>query len=221
MKVGTVVGGVKLKNAYDKYACDVLRPYLQKVEQSREAGKKKPQAKYKITKALPSAEEYTKLKNERYSVTLKDLADDAESSTSELDDEVRGWYDNLPENLQFGDKGEALSAAADTLENVSFDECPEACSYLRAVFFPSLDCSSRSDRACEAGSKLNELSAAIRSWVEDHEEDEKNGVESVEFDQDGEKVNVDIDWQALRDYADKCDELAEEITGVEFPGMFG
>lgn len=40
----------------------------------------------------------------------------ARDIVSELADEVRESYDNMPENFQGGEKGEALSAAADTLD---------------------------------------------------------------------------------------------------------
>lgn len=44
------------------------------------------------------------------------LASDAKSQIEELRDELQGWLDGLPENLQSGSKAEALQSAIDELE---------------------------------------------------------------------------------------------------------
>lgn len=46
---------------------------------------------------------------------LEDIAAELEA----LADEERDAFDNLPESLQYGERGEAMEAAADELEDVS------------------------------------------------------------------------------------------------------
>lgn len=46
---------------------------------------------------------------------LEDIAAELEA----LADEERNAFDNLPESLQYGERGEAMEAAADDLEDVS------------------------------------------------------------------------------------------------------
>lgn len=48
----------------------------------------------------------------------KSLIEDAKSAMEELKDELQEWYDNLPEGFQNGEKGEALQAAIDSLNDV-------------------------------------------------------------------------------------------------------
>lgn len=52
----------------------------------------------------------------------KELADEARTALEEARDEERDYYDNMPESLQGGERGERASAAADALD--------EACSTL-------------------------------------------------------------------------------------------
>lgn len=54
--------------------------------------------------------------------TLSDLLgklEDAQASTSAIAEEEREYYDNMPESLQGGDKGQAASDSADALEAAS------------------------------------------------------------------------------------------------------
>lgn len=44
--------------------------------------------------------------------------DDAKSEVEALRDEMQEWYDNMPENLQGGAKGEEVQAAVDALEDI-------------------------------------------------------------------------------------------------------
>lgn len=65
------------------------------------------------------------------------LVGDAATQVEELKDELQSWYDNLPENFQQGDKGEALQTAIDQLESIqqSFDDLA---SNQECVDFPSM-----------------------------------------------------------------------------------
>jgi hypothetical protein len=50
---------------------------------------------------------------------------DAKSQAEELRDELQGWLDNLPENLQSGSKADELQSAIDELESF-ISSCEEA-----------------------------------------------------------------------------------------------
>lgn len=62
---------------------------------------------------------------------------DAKSIVEELKSEVEEWHDNLPENFQDGDKGQALEECKDNLESVesSLDEAESNCD---GVEFPGM-----------------------------------------------------------------------------------
>ncbi len=55
---------------------------------------------------------------------IKGPLEDAKSIIESAADEEREYYDNMPENMQSGERGEQASAAADALEEVkyAFDE---------------------------------------------------------------------------------------------------
>lgn len=48
----------------------------------------------------------------------RDIIADAKSALETARDEERDYFDNMPESLQGGDKGERASAAADALDEV-------------------------------------------------------------------------------------------------------
>lgn len=58
--------------------------------------------------------------------TLSDLLADVHSEMEGLRDELQEWKDNIPENLQEGQKAQELDEAIDQLESVDEVECPEA-----------------------------------------------------------------------------------------------
>ena len=62
-------------------------------------------------------------------ISFSQLADEEKSDERFKDDEEEA-YDNLPESLQFGDRGEAMSEAIDNLES-AISGIEEAADYLR------------------------------------------------------------------------------------------
>jgi hypothetical protein len=67
----------------------------------------------------------------------KRMIDEARGIVEELKDEIQQWYDNLPENLQSGDKGSALEDCVTNLESVedSLNEAEQNCD---SVEFPGM-----------------------------------------------------------------------------------
>lgn len=207
----------KLKAMYDARFAAVLHGYLQLLEDENEDRPRRAQAKYKVVKPLPSKEEYDRLRAEHYTVSIQDLISDANSQVEELAGEMRSWYDNLPENLQSGERGERVGEAADTLEGISQPDVPKQMEELaqkaedegdeqgiKTVYYPGTNVSSRADRAAEAAGMYRAAAEAVREFVEDAK------VDDPEF-----------DGGDLESFADECESAADELEGVEFPGMFG
>lgn len=196
MKTGEIVNKSKLIKTYDKYVLSVLSDKLSRVPQE----KKGEWPKFTVLSDLPTVEEYSKLKDQRYSTTVEDLVSDAFGMIEGLGNEMREWYDNMPEGFQNTDKGSQVSEVADTLEEMSPPTVDTDAGALVTLFLPNLDASSRSDRASEAAEMLR---TAITT------------LEEVQEKEDGDDTP---------DYSDLISELedaAGEIEGVEFPGMFG
>lgn len=203
MKVGELVGSQALVNAYDRYFAQVLGDRIE----AKRGEKKGERTKYKIVKALPDKDEYSKLKQKEFSVTVEQLVDDAYNIAEELGNEMREVYDNMPENLQEGDLGQRRSEAADNCENIAGNkpEVPAAGCAITVMYLPSLDTSSRAKRASEGASMMQCAAEAIREHLEDLPED-------------GDEGEDDADLESL---ADQLENDASEFEGIEFPGMYG
>ncbi len=215
IKIGDVVGIVKLKNMFDGYVQQVIHDRFKTVEQKR-TGKKNPAAKLEIIKELPTLDEYRILKSERFETDVSALINDARSEVEELGSEMREWYENLTENLQQTGKSQSIEEAADALENVQIDDAPDFCSRLTLAFYPSLKCNSRADRCSEAVSRLRCAEEAIRDWVADNYSDDDE-ISKVKIDEE----EIEVCWSTLEDVCNNLSEVADELEGVEFPGMFG
>ena len=207
---GQVVSIMKLRNAYDAYVLQVIGEFFSRQEGKRIATKTKKgrnttrraAATFKVVKTPPDKAEYDRLKREKYTTTIGELISDAYSEVESLAGEVRDWYDNLPESFQSGDKGDRLSEAADALENISDStDLPQPVSDYKVVYYPSLDSSSRADRASDAAAMLRAAVEGIDDYIEDQ----------------GEKFKDD---DGLEGTKGELENHADEIEGVEFPGMF-
>lgn len=195
---GEEIGIAKLRKTYDDYAPSVLCLYLEEKPRA-----KREKRSFTIKHDLPSQEEYLRLKNQRYKISVENLIQDAYSEIESLAEEMREWFDNLPENLQGADKGCQIEEAADVLEGIDQISYPVDFE-IETVFYDSLNCSSRSDRCSESASKLRHAADSIRDYLvdEDNEVSEK-------------------DRDDLESFADEIENQADEMEGVEFPGMYG
>lgn len=88
-----------------------------------------PETALTVTKINPSPSRADRLSDAEGQVG------DAASVVRELEEEVRGWYDNLPENLQGGDKGSRLEECADALGEIA--DALEGCDF-GSVEFPGM-----------------------------------------------------------------------------------
>lgn len=200
LKAGTEVGIRKLTNMYDRYVLRVLSGFFEQLDTPR--GKPR---KFRVRKDTPTEAEYAKLKSERYATTVQNMVDEAYGEAESLGEEMREWHDGMPENLQEGDVGSRVSEAADSLEYVDREDYPECLPEIATVFYPSLDCSSRSDRACEAAAQLRQAAEDVREWLED----------------DDQKTLPEEDRTTAGEYANTIDGHADELEAVEFPSMYG
>jgi hypothetical protein len=225
MKKGDIVGSVKIRNHFDAYAMRVLSSSFREVESTQNKSGKRGQRKYKIVADLPSKTEYIVLRNKHFTTNVSDLISDAFSEIESLGSEMRDWYDGMPENFQNGDKGSAVNDAADALESmespsVESTGVSQILERITVVHLPGLNVSSRSDRAIDAADMLRTASEAIDEWVSENMNDKESN-KTIEFEEDGEKVSITVDFESLTTLSSEAMTAAEDLEGVEFPGMYG
>lgn len=211
--VGDKVGIVKLKNAYDLYVFMVIGHCLQRqiVQRTKtETGRsRRLPATYEVVANMPTLSEYQELKRKRFTETADKLMEQAYGEISNLTEEMRSWYDNLPEGLKSSSRGEAIDEAANDLENISKQYSIELMTKINVYHLPELDGTSRSKRAAEASSILRDVSSAIQSFLETQK------IEDVEDIELKEALN-DIEF-----IQNQCDDDAEMLDQINFPTMFG
>jgi len=236
------VGRLTLVKRFDRFAPRVLTQANIiteiHVERDWENEKRRPQAQYVALAPWPTVEAYTKLRNTHYTMTAEDAAEQARSTFEELGDELRSWYDNMPEGLQGGDKGSTVESAAEGCEEAASADLTvtDLISRLPVLHLPG-ETSSRGDRCADACSLLDDLSGAcsdaldllekegavIPEWLAEkidelipetiNEEDEA-AVGNYTDEQVKEAIeNLDT----LRD---ECEDIKSNAEGIEFPGMY-
>lgn len=222
-KVNEVVGVIKLKNAYDKYAVRVLGGRLKQIESERTAAndkgrsKRKP-ASFKVTAALPTLDEYKELKRKAFTTTADSLMDEAYSEIESLGGEMREWYDNLTDTLQQNDQGTRVGEAADALENISRQDSVDIMSSIDVYHLPGLDLTSRAKRWDEASSMLSAVAGAIHDYASENRPEEKDEDDKETAPKAEDDPLADVDWDELEGIADQCENDAGE--SIEFPGMY-
>lgn len=213
-KVGEIVGVVRLKNSYDQYALMVLSDYVERQETERKrtvSGRiRRCAATYKIKKEMPTHAEYEKLKQKRFTKTADELMGEAYGEIESLADEMRSWYDNLTDTLQQNDRGTHVGEVADALEAISAQDPTELMSCVEVYHLPCLDSSSRSKRAAEAASLLQDVAEACHNYVSEN----RTKAES-------ESSYEDSDYDELDSIADQCENDAQEVEQIEFVTMYG
>jgi hypothetical protein len=65
------------------------------------------------------------------------LVQDAVGEVEGLKEEMEEWHDNMPENLQSGDKGTAVEEAAQALDSIA-DRLDSAITEMEQVSFPGM-----------------------------------------------------------------------------------
>ena len=168
------------------------------------------------------------------------VIDDAYNAIQELGGEFREIVDNAPENLQNNDLNTQRGETADACESLDQPE-------VRSTILSELDVSYTEDngkvyrgrqsqsRACKASNIAGMFRAAadaVSEWASDNPDDvpeyddEKSEEEQSEeykawaakgFDKD----DYEVAREEADELADGLNEIADEIEGMSFPGMFG
>ena len=173
-------------------------------ESLEEIGTEKGRMRQYAVKQLPTQEEYTKLKTERFTVDASELLEEAKAEVEAVGEELQDWYDNLPEGFQASLKGEAISEAASTLQSVTIPEYPAKAETIKVCFYPPLNVVSRNHRCGKAADMLRTIGEKVEDYIEAKRK------ESRKYKDNG-----------LEEFVGECIEAADEIEGVEIPGMYG
>ena len=123
-----------------------------------------------------------------------------------LAEEMRSWYDNMPESFQNAERGERVGEAADTLEQIQAPELPkllEERDIVEVSMYPVRKRASRADRRDWAVGLLDQAASMIRTLAEELEKEE--GTED----------------DTLEGIADEIESAKDEAEQVEFPSMYG
>ena len=131
-------------------------------------------------------------KRQKIDVTVGELVSGACSEFASLAEELRSWYDGMPENLQGSDKGNTLEESADVLEGLDEPDVPGDFEGLPVTVSQPRKATSRSARRDAACENLRAAAEAVEGRIEE-----------------------------LQTFHDDLESLADEAEGVEFPGMYG
>lgn len=174
--------------------------------------------------------------------TVESFISDGFSEITSVGEEFREIYDNAPENLQQTDLNQTRDETATTIEGL--DEPSVSSSILEG-----LECSCQIDngkmyrgrmsqsRACRAGNGVAMLRAAaeaIQEWLDNNDEmpdisddtDAEQLEERAAFLRKLEEKGWDADdyneaREEAEDVVSTIEGIADEVDGLEFPGMFG
>lgn len=138
-----------------------------------------------------------------------------------LKDEMEEWRDNMPESLQSSDKYSQVEEAADTLGNAA-SELEEACEGIKKILEGDSAVLSAIIEYTEQKMykgynmprwvRLANPCAALGAVVEFLKEQENNIKKSLQNEEDRDQFSYCIDH---------IDDALSDLSGVEFPPMFG
>jgi hypothetical protein len=150
-----------------------------------------------------------------YASTIEGAVSDAMSALEELGSEVREVFDNMPESLQSGNRGDMLNAAADELEYLSAPDVPECISGIPISFeYKPNRRPSRSDRRYEAVRMLEHARDAAQDWLDDDSNAETDAEVS-----EGER-DINSEREEVEQFISDIEEVINSAENVEFPGMY-
>jgi hypothetical protein len=139
--------------------------------------------------------------------TIEGAITSAHGMLVELGEEMRNWYDSMPENLQGGSRAETVQETADTLEGLEAPTIPDFIS-------------SRTEKVV----KVNHLKKkkASRPTRRDYAIDILSAVKDVleaEIAEDSEDDTVLV--EDINSLIGEIDQLISDAEGAEFPGWAG
>jgi hypothetical protein len=155
--------------------------------------------------------------------SIENAISDAIGEATSLGEECREVCDNMPESLQSTSRYEALDNAANELEGLDEPEVPEVLKEVQVTYGVELPRSrrhglSRASRASNAEGTMRSVIDAAQEWLDNAEAEYKAKFGDDEPEDDSEySVNI----SAVEELRDACEEIAEKLSGVEFPGMYG
>jgi hypothetical protein len=141
-----------------------------------------------------------------------------------LGEEMRAWYDNMPEGPQNGQKGSAVDEAAEALEGIEERDIPEALKPLKFKF--SVMSGRGNSRAKRRDDAVQVLDALIQFLEEIDEETEKKQsarsatVQALNLPELGTPECTAL-HDAAAELHSELEEDKDTADGVEFPGQFG
>ena len=186
------ISSISLKKRYDRHAADVLQDFL--IELLREG---KGPRWYKIKKALPSTHDYDTLREAKYSKTITEALDDANSEVDSLRDEMSEWRDNMEEKFSSTSKYEDVSSVADELDNLNLPDT-EGLPDIRVVLLPG-EGNSRAHRASDAAATYNLVAEKLDEFIDKMTTEDKDSLEEL---------------------VSTIQEAASALENISFPGMF-
>jgi hypothetical protein len=131
--------------------------------------------------------------------TVADAVSEAVEELAQLASEYRDWYDNLPEGPQGSAKGEAVSEAADQLEQLETPNLPDTVGNLPVTI--TVRPKNKPSRSYRAGEAVDHIRTVC---------------ELLEAIPEGEDAHAEAS-----ELADALSEIVDAVDGVEFPGMYG
>lgn len=135
--------------------------------------------------------------------TVEGCVSDAMSELQSLGEELRSWYDNMPENLQGGDKGNQVDEAASALEGLNEPTMVESVGSLPISWeTPKNRGTSRSARRDDCTLMLDLAHTALQNWMDD----------------DANKEHADR--SEVESLISEIEDVKDEADGVEFPSAF-
>ena len=152
--------------------------------------------------------------------TVSGFVGDAPGLAEELREELQSWLDGLPENLQSGDKAQALEEAISYLDDVAdgeitVPECLE--NYPASTYWKRKAKESRGTRRNYIVALLEAAKDAAQEFI-DKQEQEVMGLVGVAVEV---RTRVNKQTDAAQAFIDEVDGWIDTLDGVEFPGMFG
>lgn len=192
----------------------------------------------------------SKVKYTQTSLDIASAIENGYGELRELRDEMTSWRDNLEERLSHTEKYERVSEVADALDSVADNEhdVPDGLDSITALVNQGRKSSKKSpyprwlrlENACnsiiaaaealdnfagELDDSLEQLNAAIETPdLEELKEDYNSSWATLEEALEGMSQKI-TDTQQLKDDVETLrDELnndLDEVSGIEFPGMYG
>lgn len=173
------------------------------------------------------------VKSKTVQSTVADAVSNAFSEIDSIREELQSWYDNLHENFQNGEKGQALQDAVSNLESCSEPTIPSCIEGLGADY---TEYHGRIGRPRRRDTCVNMLDAAISAANErvdrlnelEYSEDDKlivDGEPVTETDNPDDLPLTEADRETqvgeIEDFVSECENAKSEWENVEFPGMYG